>query len=317
MFFYWISYQTLLLMKTGSILSASRVYPLSKLCQTQIPILYVRDSVVLYAHRRNLIPHFSGSNNFSAEYRHDSRMHCKAIFDSLSPEVWGFLVNIENNLPTHQQHCSAWDVLFKRKSAKHTFKIGCTRYISTFFQKPMSVSFLPAALNQLINVYRRNNPAPRDHKTSDVIPFLDLFSVTITAVSFNCGNPRNKFWVHCPQGLEACIQPQLFCDGFNNCGLWEEERGCKSAPLEFPANLSASASRKSRKDNEEMSTTVSPLPVTYKTTYGYAYTEKGRGSDPAVPTSPVDTAGVTMVLGFFIFLGKMYLPCCMRVTKRV
>lgn len=160
---------------------------------------------------------------------------CKGTFRLAPRAGTAFLIVLTNNLPVNRFRCTAWNVILKIRSPKQFVGFGCTKYSVHFFESPLTVNFLPSAVKQLIRMANEHYHETRQDATStqhDVTSGQQVaaqgskpLSLTITPVLFGCQSHLNE-WRPCDIAAGVCINSKLVCDGYNNCGLWEDEISC-------------------------------------------------------------------------------------------
>lgn len=188
----------------------TRTIPIFDLCRKQVREFVVDDAVILLPHLN--LNHNDTENLEVLRYVFDTG-RCKGTFRLAPRAGTSFMVTLSNNLPINRLRCTAWNVIFKIRSAKQNFGFGCTKFAVHFFESPLSITFLPSAVKQLIRLSESH------------IHEIQALSLTITPVIFGCDD-NSLEWSTCGDGNGICIKSDLFCDGRNNCGLWEDEKHC-------------------------------------------------------------------------------------------
>uniref|UniRef100_A0A914V703 Uncharacterized protein n=1 Tax=Plectus sambesii TaxID=2011161 RepID=A0A914V703_9BILA len=286
--------QLVLQVTTETATALQGILSLTSLCDHPPSVIYVKDAITLLAD--TMTPHQT------ANLSHNSVL-CKTAIDSSDPDVAGFLVNVENNLPTQGDHCAVRSKLFRLRDERQTLSVGCSHHLTQFFARPLRLTFRPTVLRQLVAAYRK-----REGKFAS-----DAFTVTITAVAHDCASNRkltSKKWSRCQQA-EICIPSQLFCDGVNNCGLGEDERNCVFS--------NAATTMTTRTATKTTTKTIGAITSAETLIPAFADMQTESGSNVMITASPTN-ASIAMVMGFFlmngfcigffIFLGLCSIGCC-------
>uniref|UniRef100_A0A0N5CEE0 Uncharacterized protein n=1 Tax=Strongyloides papillosus TaxID=174720 RepID=A0A0N5CEE0_STREA len=127
----------------------------------------------------------------------------------------GILMNLKSDLDLHQTSCETFEHILVLVTNQKNITIGCTTYMSHFFQSPLHLSFLLPPYQTLI----------------------EFISLTFTPLRFSCSE-YHPFLKQCPNNPKSCIPKHLFCDGIDNCGLNGDEQNCYYIADDIPLEVS-------------------------------------------------------------------------------
>ncbi|CEF67001.1 Low-density lipoprotein (LDL) receptor class A repeat-containing protein [Strongyloides ratti] len=135
---------------------------------------------------------------------------------SINPFMYnGILMNLKSDLDLHQTSCETFEHILILVTNQKNITIGCTTYMTHFFQSPLHLTFLLPAYEAL----------------------KEFISLTFTPLRFSCSE-YHSFLKQCPNNPKNCIPKHLFCDGKDNCGLNGDEQNCYYVNDDIPLEVS-------------------------------------------------------------------------------
>uniref|UniRef100_A0A0N5A228 Uncharacterized protein n=1 Tax=Parastrongyloides trichosuri TaxID=131310 RepID=A0A0N5A228_PARTI len=112
-------------------------------------------------------------------------------------------MTLKSDLDLHQTSCETFEHMLSLTTNQKNITIGCTTYMTHFFQSPLHLSFLLPPYQTL----------------------SEFITIILTPLRFSCSE-YHPFLKQCPNNPKNCIPRHLFCDGIDNCGLNSDEQKC-------------------------------------------------------------------------------------------
>ncbi|KAK0421172.1 hypothetical protein QR680_015094 [Steinernema hermaphroditum] len=129
----------------------------------------------------------------------------KIVLEADPNEYSGFLMTVSNRLDVHRESCSTWESMLTLYTNQQNISLACTNYLAHYFSSPLEISLLPSILGDL----------------------SDYITIVVTSIRLGCTNYHPHFR-QCANTPRFCISRQLFCDGYDNCGLNSDETDCSN-----------------------------------------------------------------------------------------
>uniref|UniRef100_A0AAF5D1N1 Uncharacterized protein n=1 Tax=Strongyloides stercoralis TaxID=6248 RepID=A0AAF5D1N1_STRER len=149
------------------------------------------------------------NNKYSKNY------HELSLNISINPYMYnGILMNLKSDLDLHQSSCETFEHILILVTNQKNITIGCTTYMTHFFQSPLHLTFLLPAYEAI----------------------KEFISLTFTPLRFSCSE-YHTFLKQCPNNPKNCVPRHLFCDGKDNCGLNGDEQNCYYVNNDIPLEV--------------------------------------------------------------------------------